>query len=237
MEAREVEVLAIASLGVLPRASEDGALEGVVVLADVVVLYGEDVLIVGILDGDGRGACRGEVFRFLRCVGVNLDEVAAGQQVALRAGAVHLVDVHAVLAYVDGIAELVATLVLAVHDDIYRLAVGRVANAHASAYLEGQAVAQQGLVAVVVDERPLLGFGRSVERTLLFVELDAVGLLGVRHRVVASQPRRAVLFEDGSAAVGDDADAGVQLVDFIEWVVARKGVYDYCRQVRHLVEA
>ena len=236
VEAGQVEVLTIPLLVVLPVRLVEGALEGVVVLTDVVELYRQDVLVVGVFDGDGRGTCRSEVLGLLRGIGVNLDEVAARQQVAFRAGVVHLVDVHAVFAYVDGVAHLIATLVLAVHDDVHRSAPRRVAKTHATAYLEGQTVAQQGLVAIVVDERPLLGLGRRVERTLLLVELDAVGLLGVRHRVVAAQSRRAVLLEDGLAVVRDDADVRLQFIDFVNGVVAREGVYDHRRQVRHLIE-
>ena len=53
-----------------------------------------------------------------------------------------------------------------------------VGHSHPPAQLKGQEIAHQRLVSIIVDEGPFLRFGRSVENTLLLVELDAIGLLG-----------------------------------------------------------
>ena len=62
---------------------------------------------------------------------------------------------------VDGylVAELVTAFVFAVHDDVHGLAPRRIQSSETFADLEGQAVAHQGLVAVVVDKCPFLSLG------------------------------------------------------------------------------
>ena len=98
-----------------------------------------------------------------RIVGTGMfdfDEVAARQRVAGDARLVHLLDVDAVLLSPHLVAHLVVALVFAVEEDIDGCAEGRVSHAEAAREFEGQHVAQKRLVAVVVDERPLLGLCR-----------------------------------------------------------------------------
>ena len=70
---------------------------------------------------------------------------------------------------------------------------------------QGQQVAHQRLVAIIVDECPLFGVGRSIEHVLLLFELDAPGLLGKIARSIAAFADGAGFGEQGIRAVADDA--------------------------------
>ena len=139
------------------------------------------------------------------------------------------------------VGELVASAVFAVDDDIHRLAPGHIAHTHATSYLEGHEVAHQGFVVVVVDECPLLGLGRRahvrvLEDAMRLVELDAVGLLGVCHRSVAAQSRRAALFLYHRAVGIDDGEVGRNLIHLVVRLYVIDGVKGNGRQVCQLIE-
>ena len=104
MKTGQIEVLPITQLRVFPVAFVERILEGIVVLLDVIELYRQDILFVGVLDGNRSGARRSEVLRLLRGVGVNLDKVAASQFVAFRTSTIHFRDVDTIIADLDSVA-------------------------------------------------------------------------------------------------------------------------------------
>ena len=148
------------------------------------MLLGGDVVIPRMLDGDGVASAAAEPAGLLAGIGIDLNEVAARQLGFLVIPRLHLGDGDAVLVNGNLVAQLIAALVFAIHDDIDGLAPGRVGHSYALAYLKGKAVAHQGLVAPIIDERPLLRLrrtfhGRVLEHAMALAvgKLDAPRLL------------------------------------------------------------
>ena len=241
-EAPFVESRTEAQLRVVEVGSKDGGFHAVELVFDVLRLLGRDVVFVGTLDGD-RSACLACEPRDLPAgVAVEFEQVAARQRVALDVPRLHLCDVHAVLIDRQLVGELVAATVFAVDDDVHRLAPRHIVLAHATCYLEGYKVAHQRLVVVVVDECPLLclRLGAHVgvlEDAVRLVELDAVGLLGMLHRSIAAQSRRAALFLNHRAVGIDEGEARSDFVHLVVRLHVVGCMEGDGRQVGQLVEA
>ena len=211
-EGIEVEHAPVAAVPVGIVRSEHAVFHRIEVIADIVVLAGLYILLVGVVHRDGIAVARGEVDRVLRCIAVHLQQVTACDAHRIGAGIVHLGYVDAVLVQPHIVCELVATAIVAIEDDIHAAAPGREGHAHPAAHFVGHIVAYEGLVAIVVDEGPLLGLGRrlvpcrAVQHMMApaVVELDAVRLVLMRGRVVAAHTRQyGILLDERSALIGD----------------------------------
>ena len=211
-EGIEVEHAPVAAVPVGIVRSEHAVLHRIEVIAYVTELAGLYILLVGVVHRDGIAVARGEVDRVLRCIPVHLQQVTACDAHRIGAGIVHLGYVDAVLVQPHIVCELVATAIVTIEDDIHAAAPGREGHAHAPAHLVGHIVAYEGLVAIVVDESPLLGLGRrlvprrAVQHVMApaVVELDAVWLVLMRGRVVAAHTRQyGILLDECSVLIGD----------------------------------
>ena len=140
----------------------------------------------------------------------------------------HFRDGHTVGVGGNLVAKLIAALVLAVHDHVNRLAIGRIGHAHTLADFKRKDVAHQGLVAIVVDERPLLCLGRTLKRRILqhvmalsVIELDAVGLLGKLDAGIATETGGYGIFLNPCAVVIDQRHVGLKVMCLVIRLLSR----------------
>ena len=77
-----------------------------------------------------------------------------------------------------GLSTVMECLIFAIQQHIYSSAVWGIRHPQALAQFEGQQIAHQGLIAIIIDKRPFLRLCRGIEHMLLLVELDAIGFLG-----------------------------------------------------------
>ena len=121
-----------------------------------------------------------------------------------------VVDVHAVLAHADVLAELVAAEELPVEDHVHPRALLPHGHAQLVRHVVGDLVAEHPLVVVVREEHPVLvldAVGIEAEHVGLGVELELVGLLGEPLRGVAAhldRERAAVDFLGGELRLAED---------------------------------
>ena len=145
---------------------------------DIIFLLHGDGIFAGRLYDDRIAVVRPEP-EFL-CIGISIDlhEIATSKRAALIVIRRQLRDVHTVLMHLNLIAKLIAALIFAIQQHIDSSAVWGIRHPQALAQLEGQQIAHQGLIAIIIDKRPFLRLCRGIEHMLLLVELDAIGFLG-----------------------------------------------------------
>ena len=119
-----------------------------------------DVRIVGTLYGYGIPADAGEPRGLSLGISVQFHQISSCERFTLVVGRGHLCDVHTVRIHCYLIGQLIASPIFSIEDDIHGLAPGHIVKSHAPSHLEGHQIAHEGLVGIVVDECPFLGFGR-----------------------------------------------------------------------------
>ena len=162
--------------GVLVEIAVQVVLHVVETLLDIVALRGGDGVLTGRLDGDGIAVDRLKPRLLVLGIGIHLHEIAAGQGHTLIVFTAHLRDGHTVLVHLNLVTELVTAFIFAVQQHIHSPPVRGIGHPQTLTQLKGQQVPHQGLVTVVVDERPFLGLSRGFEHVLFLIELDTVGL-------------------------------------------------------------
>ena len=109
------------------------------------------------------------VFRFGVSIGIHFQKKTA---------CYILVYGNTVLPWFHLICQLIATFIFTIDDNVHRLAIRCVWHLHILTYTEGQHIAYQSLVTIVVDETPFLVLGRAIsQRTLFIIKLYAIRLL------------------------------------------------------------
>ena len=241
-EGFHIEILAVAVLRVGIVACKECRFHQVEIVPDVVVLLGRDVVISGMLDGNGIAPVAIEPARFLAGIGINLDEITACHQRLFSVGWQHLGDGNTISVDRYLVAKLIAAFVLAIHDDVNWLAPRCIGHVEAFADLESETVSHECLVAIIIDECPFLGFGRTfLSRAsehvvaLSVVELDAPRFLREAPGRIASASGRNGIFLDASAIVVGDGNERRHLVHLVARIVTRFGMDADCRQVGYLV--
>ena len=125
-------------------------------------------------------------------------------------GVLPVVDVHAVLAHADVLAELVAAEELSVEDHVHPRALLPHGHAQLVRHVVGDLVAEHALVVVVREQHPVLvlvAVRVESEHVGLGVELELVGFLGKALRGVAAhldRERAAVDFLGGELRFAED---------------------------------
>ena len=105
--------------------------------------------------------------------------VSSGERLPFYVGRFHLSDWDSVWLGFNLVAQLVASFEFSIEHNVYRLALRGKFHAHSAGNLECKDIAHQGLVAVVVYQRPFLGFGRSVKHVLFLVKFYTPRFFGV----------------------------------------------------------
>ena len=167
------------------------------------------------MDGHGRSLFRCKPASLCRCTGICLNKKCRAQGVATSF--CHSVyELYAILLFVNMVTQLVVSLVLTIYQNIYGPPVGRVGHSQAAAQLKGQKVAHERLVAIVVDECPLLGFCRGVKHLVLLIVLNAVWFLGEANGGIATQPDCSRVCPQFLVVVADNR---YQCIDIMYFVV------------------
>ena len=121
----QVEILAVAVSNICIVRGEYRGFHGIKVVLYVLALLGGNILIVRRLDGDRRTLCRVEIDLLGgRGIGVNLNEVATREVCTRIIRRLHLGDVDTMLAHIYLVAELIATPILAIDNNIYGVTEG-----------------------------------------------------------------------------------------------------------------
>ena len=168
-EAVEVKITAVAALGVGIVGGIDSVDHHVEIVLYVAALR-VDNLIVGRRLYCHRYVVVGvEPRNLLVGIGVDFQEVAPGKSLAGHIVGSHLRDVNTSRTHLHLVAELIATFIFSVVNHVDEAAVGSVFQSYGPAHVERHTIAHQRLVAVVVDQSPLLGFCRSISENLLFL--------------------------------------------------------------------
>ena len=134
------------------------------------------------------------------------------------------------------VAQLITALVFAVQQHIYGSSIRRIRHTHQPAQFKGEEVAHQGLVAIIVDERPFLGIGGSVEHVLRAFEFDAPGLLGEVSRSIAAFADGTCLGEKSRGAIPDDREP---CFDFVYLIIGNNSIgcmNTDCREIGDTVQ-
>ena len=145
---------------------------------DILLLIGGDLIFVWRLDSNRITLVGSEPRRFLVCISIHLNQITARQGTALIVFWCHLRDIHTVLVDRHLVAQLVTAFVFAIEQHVDGSTIGCIIHTHTSAEFKGHQVAHQRLVAIVIDERPFLRFGRRIEHILFLVKLNPIGFLG-----------------------------------------------------------
>ena len=182
-ERLHVDILAVALDRVFEIGRRKGVLHLVNSIVDVLDLGRGQVLIVGRLvlekdvavgiDRGSRGAdgmILGDVYRLI--FSAHLHNIAACEGIALLAG---VVQVEAVFAFGNGLAQDVHTIIDAVEIDLAQAALGRVFHP-GTRHLKGQQVAYHAPVAVGRHEHPLVVLAHAQNVHLLLVIAHLQGL-------------------------------------------------------------
>ena len=233
-EAVQIEILReVVTIG---RSAEYRLLHTIEVVLDVVGLTLGDILIIGRFDRNGNAALRPEVRSLTLSICVDLNQVTTRQCLVGIVARLHLGNIDTSLIHLNLVAELVAATILAVEHHIHGLAEGGIFESYTAADLEGQDVAQQRLVAVVINQCPLLRLGGCAEQFDLLVELKAIGFLGELPAGIASaaHTRLAVGVEVG-AILADDIDRAGDLILLRLNLGIACGVDDNEREIGNLV--
>ena len=177
----------------LGSVQHDAGLHLVEGVLDVFVLPGSYLRVARTLDGHGIATDTAEPGSLALGISIQLHQITARECFALAVLWHHLLDIDPMGIHRELVGELVVSPILAIEDDIHRLAPWNVGETHTSPHLKGHYVAHQRLVGIVVDECPLLAFGRRLERRALEdaageVELDSVRLLRMAHVVGIDSP-------------------------------------------------
>ena len=144
------------------------------------MLLSRNVVVAWMLNGYRVASITFEPARFSVSIGIDFDKIATSHLWLFDIEGRHLGNGNTIPVNRYLVAKLVATLILAIHDDINRLSPWCIRRTDTFAHLECKAVTHQSLVAIVIDERPLLSLCWTFHRgtfqhvvTLAIIELDA----------------------------------------------------------------
>ena len=158
-EGVEVKHLAITSLGISIVGCKDTVLHGIEVIADIIELFGLDVVLIGIIYRDRIAMTGSEVDGILRGIPIHLYQITSCDGEGICARIVHLHNVDSLLVQSYVVGKLVTSTVISIQNHIHAAAPGSERHAHPSAHLKSHIVANECFVTIIVDERPLLGLG------------------------------------------------------------------------------
>ena len=168
-------------------------------------------VIVGIMDADGVAVGRIEVVRLTGGIVVHLDVVAAGDGLGVDVGLRHLGDFNASLVDIYMVSEGVGAAIVAIDHEVNDLAPRRPLHVGTLGHGPCYGIAQQGLVAVAVDEHPLLGLDWRLVLSaphhvmaLAVVVLEAERFVLVRGGIVAADAEEDGIFLQAGSAVVDE---------------------------------
>ena len=147
-------------------------------ITDVLLLPSRNLIFVRRLDGNGIAFIRVKPRFLLPGIGIDFDQITTRQGNALIVFRCHLRDIHTVLIDCHLVAQLITTFVFAIEQHVDSCTIGRIVHTESSAEFEGQQVAHQRLVTVVIDQRPFLCLSRGIKHVLFGIELDSPRFLG-----------------------------------------------------------
>ena len=148
------------------------------IVLDISTLLWNNLVIVRWLNGDRVAFIWVKPWGFIVSIGIHFNEIASCKGRTTDVCGLHFGYVHSILIHFHLVAELVTSFVFTVEQYVNRPSVRRIRHFHTLTEIESQQVTHEGLVAVVVEKRPFLGFGRSVQHPLLTFKLDTIRLLG-----------------------------------------------------------
>ena len=134
------------------------------IIIDELPLLLSYLIFVRMLDGDRSTSVRTEPHILAVRISINFDKVA-------------IFCIHSSFGCLHLVAKLVASSVLAVYDQIHRMAEWSVTESYPTADFERKHVSHKGLVTVIAQEGPLLRRSRCSQRALLLIEFQSVRLL------------------------------------------------------------
>ena len=224
----------------LRSVQHDAGLHLVEGVLDVFVLPGSYLRVARTLDGHGIATDTAEPGSLALGISIQLHQITARECLALAVLWHHLLDIDPMGIHRELVGELVVSTILAIEDDIHRLAPWNVGEAHTPPHLKGHYVAHQRLVGIVVDECPLLAFGRRLERRALEdaageVELDSVRLLRMAHAGISPEAGSACLPLYPGAVIIDEVYLRLQVVLLVVGIDSPCGVDADGRQIGELI--
>ena len=218
-EGMRVDVGRVPKHGIHEIVSGQGVLEGCEVVLDVRQLVGMQVVRFGLVQLDvhlpaaERGVRRWPPAFKIALDSVDLQDVPAGDFIAVDVGGQQRGDVHAVLVALDVLHEQVHAPVVAVDEEFAEATAGRVA-VDLVAHLVHDRVADEAFVRVRAVEDPVVFCRHAQQRHVVVHPEGILGLQGVR-----------LLGEElGGRSSNLDGDLAVVLVGFVVDVVEPTGV-------------
>ena len=129
--------------------------------------------------------------------------------VGVRDGGFQVLDLQAVLPHLRLFREEVAAPVFPVVIQVHRAAVGAFRHPHGQGQVVGDAVVEQGVVAVIGQKHPSAGGFVAAHQVRVLLQLDLVGLFGIGPGGVppAFDLLQAAVVEDGTVGVQEEGGA------------------------------